>query len=289
MKMGVSSYSFASKIFSDKWNWYDVIRKAAELGFEGIELANLTDDWLEGVCWTKEELKKTAEDCGIAICSWALSADYLDDTEKTVSRVKSEIDIAAYLGCKLVRTDVCGEDVADPYCDTVIGALREVADYCAEKGITLVTENHGGYFCRPERLETLVRRVGRPNYGLLCDFANYADADEDPLLALAKTKTMVKHVHMKDCHLLSGDRVFPGDGWYVTQAGNYWRCAITGQGNIPYFRCIKTLVNAGYDGWLIQEFEGIEDCVYAVDQGLRFAKRLMNALPYGQWHEDNNQ
>ena len=45
MRMGVTSYSFVNKVFEEHWDWYDVIRKSAELGFEGIELANLTDDW----------------------------------------------------------------------------------------------------------------------------------------------------------------------------------------------------------------------------------------------------
>ncbi len=285
MRMGVTSYSFVNKVFEEHWDWYDVIRKSAELGFEGIELANLTDDWLAAVRYTPEDLKRTAEECGIEICSWMISADYSRDTRDMVKRVKEEIDTAHFLGAKLVRSDVCGEDVPDPFAPHIIDALREVADHCAAYGMTLLTENHGGYFCRPERLEALYRAINRPNYGLLCDLANYADADEDPLLAVAKTKTLIRHVHMKDCHLLPGDRVFPGNGWYVTQGGNYLRCAITGQGNIPYFQCMKTLAEAGYDGWLIQEFEGIEDCVYAVSQGLSFAKRLLEALPFGIWHE----
>ena len=285
MRMGVTTYSFVSKVFDEKWDWYDVIRKSAELGFEGMELANLTDEWLRDVKYTPEGLKKAAADCGIELCSWVLSADYAQDTDDTVKRVMDEIDVAHFLGVKHVRTDVCGEDAPDPFAVQIIGALRKIADHCAGYGMTLTTENHGGYFCRPERLEQLCRAVNRPNYGLLCDPANYADADEDPLRAIAKTKRLIRHVHMKDCHLLPGDRVFPGRGWYLTQGGNYLRCAITGQGNIPYYQCVKALAEAGYDGWLIQEFEGIEDCVYAVSQGLGFARRLLQALPAGVWRE----
>ena len=286
MKMGVTSYSFVNKVFNDHWDWYDVIRKAAEMGFEGVELANLTDDWLSGqVKYTLDGLKRTARECGITICSWMLSADYAADPTGEVARVSEEVDMAHELGASIVRTDVCGEDVADPYAPAIIGALREVADHCAQHGMTLVTENHGGFFCRPDRLTQLCRAVGRPNYGLLCDFANYADADEDPLKAVAMTRYLVRHAHMKDAHLLPGDRIFPGRGWYLTQGGNYLRCAIAGQGNIPLYQCVKTLSEAGYDDWLIQEFEGIEDCVYAVGQGLNFTRRLIEALPAGVWHE----
>ena len=144
--------------------------------------------------------------------------------------------------------------------------------------------------CMPEEktrfLDELCRRVGKSNFGLLCDFANYADAGVDPAYAVSVTRPLIRHVHMKDCHLLSGDRVFPGDGWYVTPTGGYWRCAITGQGNLPLYACLKSLREGGYDGWLIQEFEGIEDPVYAVTQGLRFTKRLLKAIDHGVWKEE---
>ena len=286
MKQGVSSYSFARYLCEKKMTLCDVIRKAAEIGFEGIEMANITDEWLD-LSYDLEELKRTAQEANIEICSWALSADYAgEDTAAEIARVKKEIDQAHFLGCSVVRTDVCDDSVKDRYAPQIIESLRELSDYCAEKGITLVVENHGSCFCLPERLDELCRRVGKSNFGLLCDFANYADAGADTAYAVAMTRPLIRHVHMKDCHLLNGDRVFPGDGWYVTSAGSYWRCAITGQGNLPLYACLKSLRESGYSGWLIQEFEGIEDPIYAVAQGLRFTKRLLQALDYGVWKEE---
>ena len=278
MKNGVTSYSFAKYLISGEMTLCDMIRKAAEIGFEGIEMANLTDSWMN-LTYDLEELKRTAEEAGIEICSWALSADYSGEHPGAeVARVKGEIDQAHALGCSLVRTDICGEKTPDRYAPQIIQALQELSDYCAERNITLTTENHGRCFCLPERLEELCRRVGKPNFGLLCDFANYAISDVDAVRAISTIRPLVRHVHMKDCHLLSGERIFPGKGWHMTLAGNYWRCAITGQGNIPYYPCIKTLKEYGYDGWLIQEFEGIEEPVYAVTQGLEFSRRLLKAL-----------
>ena len=286
MRHGVSSYSFASFLYSKKMNLYDIVQKAAELGFEGLELANIYDDWM-GIEVDLEKLKKTAEEAHIELCSWAASADYAcRDTSTEIARVKKEVDDAAYLGCKIFRSDICQEGVPDRYAPRIIEAIREIAEHCRTKGMVLVTENHGRCFCRPERLEELCRRVDHPNFGLLCDFANYAIADVDAIQAIGQIRTLVRHVHMKDCHLLNGDRIFPGDGWHNTIGGNYWRCAITGQGNIPYFQCIKSLKEAGYDGWLIQEFEGIEDCIYAVEQGLCYAKRLLSALDFDAWKKE---
>lgn len=286
MKHGVSSYSFASLLCSHKMDLYEVVQKAAELGFEGLELANITDAWM-GIEVDLPKLKETAEQAHIALCSWAASADYSGaEPQKEVARIKKQVDDAAFLGCKVFRTDVCAEGTVDRYDQQIIDAVREVAQYCETKGILLVTENHGRCYCRPERLEELCRLVKHQNFGLLCDFANYEIADVHALDAVGQIRTLVRHVHMKDCHLLSGDRVFPGEGWHTTISGNYWRCAITGQGNIPYYQCMKSLQEVGYDGWLVQEFEGIEDCIYAVEQGLAFTKRLLAALTYGMRKEN---
>lgn len=256
----------------------DVIRQAAEIGFEGIELANIHDKWMD-LSYRPEEVKRAAEQAGIEICAWSMWADYAcEDVGYEIGRVKKEIDEAAFLGCSLVRTDICGDSNSNRFASPIITGLQELCDYCTEKGITLVTENHGRAFCFPERLDELCRLVGKPNFGLLCDFANFAAADVDVVHAMSRISPLVRHVHMKDCHLLSGERIYPGEGWYVTSGGNYWRCAITGQGNVPLYSCLHSLRKDGYDGWLIQEFEGIENPVYALAQGLDFTKRLQSLI-----------
>lgn len=281
MKHGVSSYSFCQCLDDGRMTLVDVIKKAAELGFDGIELANITENYTYDI----EELKKTGEEAGIAFCSWATSADFLSDIPTQIENLKKEIDRAAYLGCKVLRTDIYHYEMANPYIPEVMQAIRDLATYCQEKGIVLTTENHGGPLCTADRLDRLFQIVDHENFGLLCDFANFVDAGEDPQKAVTLLKFRVRHVHMKDEHILDGDRIFPGEGWYMNRAGDYIRCAITGQGNIPMYKCLKVLKDAGYEGYLIQEFEGIEDCIYAVEKGLKYAKRLLNVLDQGMWNE----
>lgn len=282
MKHGVSSYSFCQYLDDGRLDLVGVIKKAAELGFDGIELANITENYPYDI----EELKKAAEEAGIEVCSWATSADFLQDIPTQIENLKKEIDRAAYLGCKVLRTDIYHYEMANPYIDEVICALKVLASYCQEKGMVLTTENHGGPLCTAERLDRLFQIVDHENFGLLCDFANFVDAGEDPLKAVSLLKYRVRHVHMKDVHILDGQRIFPGEGWYMNRSGDYTRCAITGQGNVPMYKCMKVLQDAGYEGYLIQEFEGIEDCVYAVEKGLKYAKRLLNTLNLGVWSDE---
>ena len=284
MKHGVSTYSFDQLLSTGQLSLAGAIREAGAMGFDGVELANLTENYP----YDPEELRAAAREAGVELCSWATSANFAADISAQETALRAEIDRAAAMGCKAVRTDIYHEDVPHPYAENVLAALRRLADYAQEKDVVLITENHGGYLVTPERLERLFQAVDHENFGLLCDFANFADANEDPARAVRLLKKHIRHVHVKDCHLLPGDRLYPGEGWYVTAGGDYWRCAIAGQGNLPLAQCMKTLAQSGYDGYLIQEFEGVEDCRMAIRAGLDYMKRLLAVLPRYAWQPPEN-
>ena len=284
MKHGVSTYSFDQLLSTGQLSLAGAIREAGAMGFDGVELANLTENYP----YDPEELCAAAREAGVELCSWATSANFAADISAQETALRAEIDRAAAMGCKAVRTDIYHEDVPHPYAEDVLAALRRLADYAQEKDVVLITENHGGYLVTPERLERLFQAVDHENFGLLCDFANFADANEDPARAVRLLKKHIRHVHVKDCHLLPGDRLYPGEGWYVTAGGDYWRCAIAGQGNLPLAQCMKTLAQSGYDGYLIQEFEGVEDCRMAIRAGLDYMKRLLAVLPRYAWQPPEN-
>ena len=284
MKHGVSTYSFDQLLSTGQLSLAGAIREAGAMGFDGVELANLTENYP----YDPEELCAAAREAGVELCSWATSANFAADISAQETALRAEIDRAAAMGCKAVRTDIYHEDVPHPYAEYVLAALRRLADYAQEKDVVLITENHGGYLVTPERLERLFQAVDHENFGLLCDFANFADANEDPARAVRLLKKHIRHVHVKDCHLLPGDRLYPGEGWYVTAGGDYWRCAIAGQGNLPLAQCMKTLAQSGYDGYLIQEFEGVEDCRMAIRAGLDYMKRLLAVLPRYAWQPPEN-
>ena len=282
IKYGVTSYSFDQYLATGAMDLYGAIRKAAEMGFDGIELANITENYP----YELEKLKQTAQEAGIEICAWATSADFLKDIPEQVRYIKEEIDRAAYLGCKVLRTDVFHDEyVPDPYAENIVKALRELASYAQEKGMVLTTENHCGYTCLPDRLEKLVQAVHHENFGLLCDFGNFLGEDVDPAQAVGQLRSYIRHVHVKDAHMKDGRDLYPGENWFVTREGNYWRCAIAGHGNAPIVKCLKVLINHGYDGYLIQEFEGLEECVTAVERGFKYTKAVVENELLFTWHE----
>ena len=66
-----------------------------------------------------------------------------------------------------------------------------------------------------------------------------------------------------------------GTGWARTRGGNYRRGAIIGHGNVPVVQCLRIMRNAGYDGILSIEFEGIEDVLQGIRLGLENLRRFV--------------
>ena len=104
MKFAVSSYSLSSLVSKGEATEKELISIAKELGFDGIEFAEIhTPDGMSKADYAKE-LKEECEKVGIACVQYSVGADFIygsnGDLEKEIERLKGEVDIAAALGVK---------------------------------------------------------------------------------------------------------------------------------------------------------------------------------------------
>lgn len=293
MKIGVSSYSYWQYLAAGEMDIYEVIRLAAETGYEGIEFANLEypvdlkrDDFARS-------LQQACKKEGLEVCACAVGGDFTrENLAAEIERLKGEIDFTSALGAPVMRTDIMA-DFTDEYntlercLSRVQDAVRQLADYGLTKNVLLTTENHGRLFCESSRLEQLISRVDRDNFRLLADLGNFVDADEDCSYAIGRLGAWIRHVHIKDFHVKKGNELYPGEGWFISRGGNYLRGAVVGHGNVPVLECIKVLQDKGYDDWLIVEFEGIEDPEQATKLGLKNIQRMLQAVCYFRWNEND--
>lgn len=284
MKIGVSSYSFGKYIMQTKCDYIHVCDKAKELGFEGIEFVNLdnknygiTTDCLA----TAAEIKAHCEKIGLEIIAYTVGANFLcDDPEAEIKRVCECIDVAKALGAPLLRHDVCyalPKNHLYSYRDAIkemAPRIRKVTEYAASLGIKTCTENHGYIFQKPERVEELILAVGSENYGWLCDIGNFLCADADPEKAVTIAAPYTFHAHAKDFLWKSGQLSRP-QGFFGTAGGNHIRGTVIGHGVVPIANCVSILKNAGYNGWLSIEFEGMEENIPALSAGLDCLKKLV--------------
>jgi len=82
--------------------------------------------------------------------------------------------------------------------------------------------------------------VGRRNFGVTYDSGNYQIMGEDALRGLRAVLPFVNHVHLKDVVERDGKREY----------------AAIGRGPIDFAAILKTLDRAGYDGYVMVEYEG---------------------------------
>lgn len=290
MKISVSSYSFEQKIRSGELSQLDCVKKAKEMGFDAIELVGILAP--EG---TSREayadlLREECEREELPISNYTVAADFLGgsggDLDAEVERVCGEVDMAVRLGAVSMRHDAgWGIPAGSPshwgFADVLprmAEGCRRVTDYAAARGVRTMCENHGFFAQDSERVEQLVRAVGRENFGLLADMGNFLCADEPPALAFGRIAPYVRYVHAKDFIVRSGERPDPGEGFIQTRGGNRLRGTIVGHGDVPVMPCLSVLKNAGYDGYVALEFEGPEDAYTALRIGLCNLRRYIAQL-----------
>src|SRR5439155_7323000 len=123
----------------------------------------------------------------------------------------------------------------------------------------------------------LIRAVDHENYGLTIDLGNFLCVNED---CTAATKRLAKYVimaHAKD-FLVKPKKRMPPTGWFKTPTPIALRGAIAGHGVLDLPAQLRLLKNAGYDGYLSLEFEGMEEPTRAVTLGLDYLRRALADL-----------
>lgn len=270
MKIGVSSYSFHQAVSAGRMSTYDIVDAAAKMGFEEIDFAVLLgDDPLEEMC---KKLGKQAKDAGIGVSNYAVAADFLNkNLDEEVERVKGELRNAVLLGARTLRHDAAWKLPEDGSIRTFRQALpriaegcRRVTEYAETLGIRTMTENHGTFVQESARVEALIEAVDHPNFGALVDMGNFMCADEAPEKAVSVMAPLAFHVHAKDFLYKPCTARNPGKGWFGTRGGAFLRGTVIGHGVVPVEACLRILKNAGYDGTVAIEFEGMESCEEAI-------------------------
>lgn len=290
MKTAVSSYSFSQAIRDGRLTLKECIGKAKELGFDAIEFVdfNVNTTIPEGMTIEEyaKDLRAECDRVGIAVTNYTIGADFQNnDVETEVERVKGQVDIAAILGATGMRHDATwGKKPENPYqsfdslIPRLVSGIRPVTEYAASKGIKTMVENHGFFAQDALRVEKLINAVNHPNFGWLVDMGNFTCADENPAISVGIAAPYAFYAHAKDFIIKPADGPNPGQFFFRSRNGNYLRGTIVGQGNVPVKHCLIALKNAGYDGYVAIEFEGMEDCILALQAGNENLKRYISEI-----------
>ena len=247
--------------------------KAKELGFDAVEFIELdgAPDFEKQKAYAAQ-IRAEADRLNMEINAYTVGACLYQETDKQqaaeIERLKEQLDVAAILGAKVMRHDVCyalGKTGNSRSFDLMLPRMahgaREVTEYAQTLGIKTCTENHGYIAQDSDRVERLFCAVNHDNYGLLVDIGNFICVDENPITAVSRVAPYAIHAHVKDMLIRSTPT---GNCCSMTRGGNYFCGCVIGEGNIPVMQCLSILQRAGYEGYLSIEFEGAEDCIAGI-------------------------
>ncbi|MDD3926385.1 MAG: sugar phosphate isomerase/epimerase [bacterium] len=294
MKISVSSYSFSRYLTEGTMDIFGLIKATAELGFDGIEFSGLKlPEGETDTAALAARVKNACAEAGLPIISYTIIADFITppnggNWQDEVERLKGEVDTAAILGAPRMRHDATrgiegGDKGLAEFLEIlpdVANGCRAVTEYAADKGIRTMVENHGFLIQDSERCAVLYEEINHANFGWLVDIGNFLCADDDPLRAVTRMAPHAIHAHAKDFHIKPAE-ADPGTGWFSSRGGNCLRGSIIGHGNVDTAGCIKALKDAGYDGYLSIEFEGMEDNRQALEIGLENLRRYSSLIKGG--------
>ncbi len=157
-----------------------------------------------------------------------------------VAALKRWADFAARIGTPAIITH-CGfipENMTDPEYAPVVDAIREVAQYCADRGLEFWLETGQE---TPVVLLRTIERVGTGNIGLNFDPANLIMYGKgNPIDALDTVGDYVRNIHVKD-------------GMYPISGDSLGEEVRPGIGKVKFPELVRKLLDRGFTGdWIIE-------------------------------------
>jgi sugar phosphate isomerase/epimerase len=252
--------------------WVDL---ASKLDIEGLE-------WYAGFLemedknrWT--EFRQMVEDTGKTIPMMCCSPDFTHPDasfrQKEIAKQKNWIDMTHVLGgnfCRVLSGQKRPELSIDEGVKLAADSIMACIPYAAERGITLILENHykDDFWEYPEFAQKmdvfcqLVDQIDHPNFGVNYDPSNTFLAGEDPLELLKKVSHRVVTMHASDRYLKYGtiEDLRNEEGGAVGYAKRLSHGEI-GKGMNDYDAIFTELKRVGFDSWI-----SIEDGVDGMDQ-----------------------
>ena len=224
----------------------EMLDAARRYGYDGIEPR--TDakhaHGIEATA-TNEERKSIRDQVaasGVALACLATSISYADPAkvEDMVAQTHERIDLAGDVGAPAIR--VFGGRIPEGICreaaiECVSGALAQVANHAAERGVTVCFETHDDW-CNPAHVAEVLARVSHPSIAANWDIMHPVRTGKVTMdAAFEALKPWIRHLHIHDGTIDGDLKLTP-----------------IGEGGIDHLRALQLLKEIGYTGFLSGEW-----------------------------------
>jgi sugar phosphate isomerase/epimerase len=189
------------------------------------------------------EMKTRADDIGVSslliMCDKEGNLGNPDEKSRTtaIENHYKWVEAAKYLGCHSIRVNARSSGAYEEQLELAADGLRRLTKFGADHEINVIVENHGGLSSNGEWLSEVLRKVDHPMCGTLPDFGNFNLGDDrwyDRYKGIKELMPFAKAVSAKS-------HEFDSHGNEI---------------NTDYYKMMKIVLNAGYDGFVGIEYEG---------------------------------
>lgn len=243
-----------------------ILTEARDIGFDGIE---------NGHRWPQDDpeaLKQLLGNYDLKFISGWHSLNLLaHSVEHEKKAIQPHLDKLKHNGCKVcivceTSNSVQGLDqpvndapvLDDAVMKSFAADVEEIAQYCADQGITLVYHHHMGTVVEtPAEIDAFMAATG-PATKLLFDAGHcYFGANgQDPAPVLAKYIDRVSHFHAKNVRpALMKDVREKGMSFMDGVRGGVFTVPGDAEGGVDFKPLLQILKDHAYDGWIVIEAE----------------------------------
>ncbi len=156
------------------------------------------------------------------------------------------IHAAKILECHSIRVNAFGEGSGDLLGEALISGLGKLAEYAATTGIHILVENHGLHTSDAAFMTEIIRKIDHPNLGTLPDFGNWC-------LSAQWGSTQIPCDEMYDRYRGVAEMMPFAKG---VSAKSYDFDSEGNETRIDYYRMMRIIKDAGFDGYIGIEYEG---------------------------------
>ena len=140
--------------------------------------------------------------------------------------------------------------------EVLLANLDRIRDVAGEQGIEATLHPHVGTIV--ENAEEVDRVLNGSTIGLTLDTGHLLVGGADPVAITRAATDRIRHTHLKDVRADVAERVRSGELTYTAgvRQGLY---VPLGQGDVDVAAIVRTLEDAGYQGWYVMEQDTILD------------------------------
>lgn len=312
MKFALLTVTYSGLFYSGKaLTIEEQIHKAKSMGFDAlaIETKRPIGSPLDLSQADRTRIKAVSADEGIPLCAIESMSNFcsrhMEERENNLAMMRMVLELASDLGVNMVKIFAAWPGIINdeealasyaPYergnyfkpvnavdlkvWNRAVSGIREVADQAADRGITILLQNHAPVL-NPGYEDTLamMNEIDRKNVKLCMDVPLFSDRQKTEYVreAVEKCAEHILYTHYGAWNFSENE-----DGEIFQEPAPFHG------GKINYEAFIEGLHHHGYDGYLVSEYClpmirnhkicGVEEIDKATIRGMRYMKNLLTKI-----------